>query len=668
MQSAHLTRAARTSRARTIAAHAPGTYSRGVQVVAPRFTGGAGSSRAARRLVLAYLACALVSRLADANPHPDPWYAPCIAVCFVLPVSYALGWWPAAWGRVPVVLLGVQAVVTFVPLLAFGAHWVGGVDGLLAGLALVLLRRPLSWWVFGSLIIVELLAWQIVGLPYEPALHSSIWLLNAFTTAALGFFGLNDAARLLERLESTAEILADSAVDRQRLTTAEGLQSTIMRRLDEVQRHASAALTAGSPDATTDELRQLGDAARDAAASARRIVSVIPEPATPGAEDPEATPSLAQRIALAVGALFALQYVMNIVFPVPGGADATPLTSAAAVLIAVAMVLIQRHHSRLRPGGRPRAWAWTLAAQGVLSFALYPAFGAVSLGLLAFVVGSVLLLIDHPVRWLIAGAVIASIPLLTQLSPSELSGSLLVTWSIYACATLGSGGLVIYGLGRFVRAAAALADARRELAETAVTRERVRIARDTHDALGLALSTIALKSDLAQELLGLEPRRARREIVQTIHLSRTVAADADSIVQGNLRLHLDTELASARDALDAAGISVTVERQRIPMTADAETELASILRETVANVLRHSDARSCSILIAGTGDSLVLEIANDGARGGAAAEPAGRGLDNIRDRAVALGGTASATEKSGTFTLTAHLPLAALLGNPVVVP
>jgi len=558
----------------------------------------------------------------------------------------------------------VKAVVTFVPLLIFGQHWVGGVDGLLGGLVLAVLVRRVSWWVFAALVAAELAIWLVVGLPYQPGYHSAIWLINAYTTTALGYFGLYNASRLLERLESTAEMLADTAVDRQRLATAEGLQATILSRLGDIQQHATAALEADAATATGRELRQVGDAAREAAASARRIVTAIPQPPSPGVDDAAVTPTLAQRIVLTVALFYAVQFVMNTVFPVPGGGAATPQTDVIAIAIAVAMVLIQVHHSRLRPGGRPKTWAWTLAAQLLLCLVLFPVFGVVSLVLLAFVSGSTLLLVNHPVRWVLAGVVIASIGLFTLLDPSDVPAGFRVQWSIYAAATIASATVVIYGLGRFVRAADALADARRLLADTAVMRERVRIARDTHDTLGLALSAIALKSDLAEALLVRDPLRARREIVQTIHLSRTVAADADSIVHGNLRLHLDAELESAQSALAAAGITVMVTRDRVLLSPEAETELAAMLREAIANVLRHSDARTCTIRICATTDSLDLEVANDGTRDAAGSRTTGRGLDNIRDRAQALGGKATVTTGGGTFTLRAWLPRAELAIAP----
>jgi two-component system sensor histidine kinase DesK len=629
--------------------------------------GGAGSSRAARQLLLVYLACGVISRLADANPHPNLWYTPCVLACFVLPIWYSLGKWPEMWERMPVALLAVQAAVTYVPLFVFREHWVGGVDGLLAGLALTLLPRKIGWWAFGGLAALELIAWNFVGPPYQPAYHSTIWLFVAYSNVALGYFGLNNAVRVLERLEATAEMLADAAVDRQRLSTAAGLQATILRRLAEVQQHAAVALASPSTTETEAELRLVGDAARDAAASARRIVSDIPQPSTPRADDTFANPLLAQRIVLAVALLFALQFVMNTAFAGPGGSMVALSTVVIALSVALVMVYIQLRHSPRQPVGRPRGWGWTLGAQAVLCFALYPVAGVASLLFVGFVCGSLLLLVNHPVRWALAGLFVSSLVLLTVFGPTSLrvTGNAIM-WSIYASAIAAAASLVFYGFGRFVRASAALAESRARLAETAVTRERVRLARDTHDTLGLALSAIALKSDLATALLARDPPRARREIVQAIHLSRSVAADADSIVHGNLRLHLDTEVESARSALEAAGVSVTVDCAGLPLSNDVETEAASILREAVANVLRHSDARMCSITITGADGFLELQVVNDGAREPASEAPAGSGLANIQDRAAAVGGSAGVTTEAGTFTLTARLPVGAVDALEVV--
>ena len=73
------------------------------------------------------------------------------------------------------------------------------------------------------------------------------------------------------------------------------------------------------------------------------------------------------------------------------------------------------------------------------------------------------------------------------------------------------GGLV-YSMTRLGELVAVLERARHELAEEAVTKERVRIARDLHDVLGFSLSAVALRGELALRLLDRDPERAEAEL------------------------------------------------------------------------------------------------------------------------------------------------------------
>src|SRR5205085_7220886 len=127
------------------------------------------------------------------------------------------------------------------------------------------------------------------------------------------------------------------------------------------------------------------------------------------------------------------------------------------------------------------------------------------------------------------------------------------------------------------------------------TGERLRLARDAHDTLGLGLSTIAMKSDLATALLASDPARARHEVVQISHLSAIVSSDAHAVSVGEVALDLRGELASARATLSTAGIAVRVTADTDLLPPPLATTLAAVLREAVTNVLRHSRARSCEI-------------------------------------------------------------------------
>jgi signal transduction histidine kinase len=86
------------------------------------------------------------------------------------------------------------------------------------------------------------------------------------------------------------------------------------------------------------------------------------------------------------------------------------------------------------------------------------------------------------------------------------------------------------------------------------------------------------------------------------------------------------------------------------------TTLATVLREGVTNVLRHSRAERCQVTLACRDGLLTLEIVNDGL---APAEPGGGGwgIRNLRARVAGLGGTllAEATDE-GTYRLLAQIP------------
>jgi len=615
---------------------------------------GTASSRAARTLLWAYLALTAVSRIADANAHPDLWHVPWVVACYALPVWWLSGWRREPWERASWVMLLVQAAVSCAPLMLFGSAWVGGVDGLLGALVLLVLRGPARWWSFAVLAAAEVAAWSLIGLPYVPALNSATWILVAFLNLGLGVYGMATAPMALERLESTVELLADAAVDQQRLTVARELQQTINRRLDDIREHAEAALSGLPVDAMQGHLRAIAAAARDCVVSARRMVPVATAP--PAVDDrADLSPRIATRIVVAVVVLLAAQYLVNTAVPVPGGGRPTPMTTVAAIIIAVVMVALQLRHSRPTRSHRPAGWRWTLALQVVLCMALYPVFGVVSMGFLAFVGGSALLLIRGPLRWVMYGATVAGMPVLALLDPADVDPEILGQWSVYAAATMAAAGLLFSGLGQLPRTAMQLADARRRLVDAAVTRERVRLIRDTHDTLGLTLSTIALKADLAQALLIGDPARARREIVQGLHLARAVATDAESVVTGTVRFDLTTELATARHALQAARATPRIDVATRVIPPQISVVFAAVLREAVTNVLRHSDASMCTIDLHPTDSLFVLTVTNNAARTPSSDGEDGHGLANIRARVAEFGGVLRTERRDDTFTLTAWI-------------
>ena len=85
------------------------------------------------------------------------------------------------------------------------------------------------------------------------------------------------------------------------------------------------------------------------------------------------------------------------------------------------------------------------------------------------------------------------------------------------------------------------------------------------------------------------------------------------------------------------------------------------VREGTTNVLRHSGAESCTIVLESTADGAArLVVANDGVRGGADRVGRGSGLTGLAERVRSLGGTVEAgPEAPDRFVLRLVVPLEA---------
>ena len=62
-----------------------------------------------------------------------------------------------------------------------------------------------------------------------------------------------------------------------------------------------------------------------------------------------------------------------------------------------------------------------------------------------------------------------------------------------------------------------------------------------------------------------------------------------------------------------------------------------VLQESLTNAIRHSEAREIRVSLAREGESIVLEIEDDGVGLDLDAPVAGHGLESMRERASAIG-------------------------------
>ena len=185
-----------------------------------------------------------------------------------------------------------------------------------------------------------------------------------------------------------------------------------------------------------------------------------------------------------------------------------------------------------------------------------------------------------------------------------------------------------------------------EIEHLAKVAERERIARDLHDVLGHTLSVITLKSELAGKLIDRDPQRAGREIREVEQISRQALSDVRDTIRGYRSKGLVAELAQAKLTLETAGVAVRCDASTtMKLPAMQESVLTMAVREAVTNVVRHAQARNCTLRLEQRNGTCHLEIQDDG-RGGFQTE--GNGLRGMRERVEMLGGTLVCDSQAGT--------------------
>jgi two-component system sensor histidine kinase DesK len=219
-------------------------------------------------------------------------------------------------------------------------------------------------------------------------------------------------------------------------------------------------------------------------------------------------------------------------------------------------------------------------------------------------------------------------------------------WWLIALMLLVRGlGLDMIGVARLGSAIRELHTARRALAHLKVEEERLRLARDLHDLLGQTLSVITLKSELARSLITEDPAHCAQELAEIEQVGRMTLREVRKTVAGYRQPTLSGELDGARQLLEAAGISYSIEELHEELPQPLDAVLAWMVREGVTNVIRHSRARHCLLRLTQEQGRIGAEVLNDRGRGEDTKDACvgqGSGLLGLRERVSVLGGTMEA--------------------------
>jgi two-component system sensor histidine kinase DesK len=334
-------------------------------------------------------------------------------------------------------------------------------------------------------------------------------------------------------------------------------------------------------------------------------------------------PALLVATGVVVAALFSLTYVVLVGFAVVSTGSPGQRVAVLALLFALSL---------------PQWWLIGADLGGMWIF-VGVAAGALLAGWIAMILAVVL-----------AGGMLAL----------DAAAGVSLQWEL--AITLVAVTLWMIGFMSNVRLTIELRRTRDDLARTAVAVERERIGRDLHDILGHSLTAIAVKAGLARRLMDRDPSAAAGEITDVERLAREALADVRATAAGFRDVSLAGELAVARSVLEAAGIVAVLPSAVDDVSPAGREVFGYVVREAVTNVIRHSGASRCEIVL--TPDR--VEIRDDGrgpARRGPG--PTGRGiapsgLDGLASRLQAAGGDVQAgTLPEGGFRVVARLGPAA---------
>ncbi|MBO2462322.1 sensor histidine kinase [Actinomadura violacea] len=569
---------------------------------------------------------------------------------------------PAGWPWT----LAAQAVLTFVPMIWYSSTWYGNV-GFLCGAVLLLVRPAwLAWAGFGAVLAADL----PLTLAERPTLAEALYfLIGQAAFVGVAVYGMARLADLVAALEETLQVLPAARVTRERLAFTRRLQENIGVALAGTIERGEHALTliGRRPEEARGLLDDGVRGARTALATTRRVaheyLARLDEPADPARARTVAGDLTSRTVTLLGAATLGL---MIVPFPLRflargghGGWAAVPFVLLLAVYTALYV------YGCLWAYRRPLSMVQRYGVLGglvVLTFAPMPFYGPTTWAVLPFLPGAAAVLLGRRLRWPVAAVLVC------QDVPFAIWGT--AHWgTVYFVVWTAERAALVYGLARMAEFTTALQDARDEMAAAAVAQERLRFSRDLHDLLGYSLSTVVVKNEVAARLLADRPEEARAQLAEAIGMSRQALDDLTGVTSGFRDMSVAAEAGAARTTLAAVGIEVAHAVDVPDLPADLDTVLATVLREGVTNILRHSRAARCSIEAAVIDGVARLRLTNDGVDGPPAApavpakegRPGGIGLPSLGERVAARGGVLTAERTDGGFVLSVQAPVRAEL-------
>ncbi|MGD8193559.1 sensor histidine kinase [Herbiconiux sp. P18] len=206
------------------------------------------------------------------------------------------------------------------------------------------------------------------------------------------------------------------------------------------------------------------------------------------------------------------------------------------------------------------------------------------------------------------------------------------------------------------------AEASRRVAE-----ERLRIARDLHDAVAHQISVISLNAGVASSSLESRPEKAREALGTIRRASRSVLQEIGNLLEvlraddGERRADAPQPGLDRLDDLVAefaeAGLTVSVRVDGDPSRVAGAAGLVAyrVVQEALTNAHKHGVEQRAHVLLE-VGDEAVTVVVTNPV-GGEPALGSGHGLLGIRERVASVRGTVDAGVVPGGWRVLAVLPI-----------
>lgn len=214
-----------------------------------------------------------------------------------------------------------------------------------------------------------------------------------------------------------------------------------------------------------------------------------------------------------------------------------------------------------------------------------------------------------------------------------------------------------------------------------VTEERLRIARDLHDAVAHQISVISLNAGVASSALEARPDRAREALGTIRTAARSVLGeigDLLEVLRSDERLAEESGPQPGLDRLDDLvrrfaddGLQVTLRREGDSSAVSGAVGLVAyrVVQEALTNALKHGAERRAHVLLETTGEHVDVVVTNPvPAEASPAPRGGGHGLLGLRERVASVRGSVETGPAPGGYRLSASLPLPHPVHSPPPPP